>query len=174
MNWRLDFDFDYIDVPEDPILSNGPVGDIVSDRVPPRRNTAVPSQEIAVARLQPGAGALLDWLPLERRVEARGQSLENFPAGHSEQERVVGGGEILAVAALQPDNGVGIGAGEGNELDAPSGVLGGSVPILSDGFLVVVGEQVLVVVAPEPDHLGVAEEIHAGTTELAGGDVNLQ
>ena len=141
---------------------------IVSDGVPPRRNTAVASQEITVPRFKFHKRAFLDRLPLKRGVQPLRTSLKNLQAGHSEQERLIRGHQVLAVAALEADYRIGI----LNKLNTPSRILRRSVPTLSNRLLVFVGEQILLVMAPEADDLGVAEEIHVGI-ELSGGDAIL-
>lgn len=130
--------------------------DIVGNGVPPRREAAIGAEEVAVAGLELDVGAIPDGLPLKGGVEAAGEGLDDFPAGHAEEEGLVGGGEILAVAALEADDGV----GSGDELDRPFGVLGGSVPVLGHRLLVLLRQEVLVVVAPETHGLSVVEEVH--------------
>lgn len=80
--------------------------------------------------------------------------------GHAEEEWLVRSGEVLSEAGFEAEE-VGSAAVVVDEFDGPAGVLGGAVAVLSDGVFVVVGEEVLVVVAAEAHRLGVAEEIHA-------------
>lgn len=70
---------------------------------------------------------------------------------------MVRGSEILVVRAFQADDVL----GSGDELDGPSGVFGGSVSVLSNGILVFLGEEILVVVAAETHRFGVEEQIHS-------------
>ena len=155
-----------INVPENPILSGGPLRNIVGHRVPPRRQSPISPQEVAVAGLELDMVPVSDGLPLERGVDPLGPRLGHLATGHAEQEGMVGGGEVLVVAALEADDGVGV----GHELHGPARVLGGSVPVLSHRLLVLVGQQVLIVVATQAHRLGVAEEFHGGA-ELVGIDL---
>lgn len=105
---------------------------------------------------------LSDRLPLDRRVEPPGQCLQDLATGDTEQEGLVGRGEVVAIAALEPDENAVIFIVVGvHTLDGPLGVLRGSFPVLRDGLLVLIGEEVFVVVAPEADRLGPVEEVHS-------------
>ena len=92
--------------------------------------------------------------------------MKHFPAGHSEQERLIAGSQVLAVAAFETDDRVR--ASARCKLDGPASSFGRSTTVLVNRLLVVVGDKVLVVVAAEADGLGVAEEIHGGS-EVVGG-----
>ena len=111
------------------------MGDIVGYRVSPRRQPTVSPEEVTVAGLELDAVAFSDGLPLDRGIEAPGKGLDDFPAGHSEKEGLVRGGEVLAVAALEADDGF----GSGYELDGPSGGFGGSVSVLGHRLFVFLG-----------------------------------
>lgn len=126
-------------------------------RVSPRWQAPIGPEEVSVAGLEPDLIAVSDWLPLDRGVEAPGQRLEHFAAGHAEQEGLVGGGEVLAEAALESDHGF----GSGYDLHSPLGRFGGSVSVLSDRLFVFFGHKVLVVVAAEAHRLCVVKEVHS-------------
>lgn len=142
-----------INLPDNPILSGGPVRNIMGHRVPPRRQSAIAPQEVAVPGLELDIVPFSDGLPLERGVEPLGPRLKHLAAGHAEQEGTVGGGEVLVVAALEADDGLRV----GHQLHGPARVLGGSVSVLGHRILVLLGQQILVVVATQPHLLGVAE-----------------
>lgn len=156
-----------INIPTNPILSSGPLRNIMGHRVPPRRQSPIAPQEVAVPGLELDLVPFSDGLPLERGVEPLGPRLDHLETGHAEQEGTVGGGEVLVVAALEADDGLGV----GHELHGPARVLGGSVPVLSHLLLVLLGQQVLIMVATQAHRLGVAEEVHAGS-ELVGIDLH--
>lgn len=126
------------------------------DGVPPRRQPAVGPQKLAVPRLELNGALVFDRLPLDGAVEAFGERLQHLPAGHPEEEGVVGGGEVLAVAALEADDVVGV----GDEFDGPFGGFGGAVAVLGHGLLVFLGRQVLVVGVLQPDGFSLVEELH--------------
>lgn len=132
------------------------MGDVVGDRIAPGWKAAICTEEVAVRGAELDVGAIPDGLPLNGGVEAARESLEDLAAGHSEEKGVVGGGEVLAVAALEADDGFGV----EDELDGPPGRLGGAVAVLGHGLLVLLRHQVLVVPAPQPHCLGVTEELH--------------
>lgn len=155
-----------INIPINPILSSGPVRNIMGHRVPPRRQSPIAPQEVAVPGLELDLVPFSDGLPLERGIEPLGPRLDHLETGHAEQEGTVGGGEVLVVAALEADDGVGV----GHELHGPARVLGGSVPVLSHLLLVLLGQQILIMVATQAHRLGIAEEVHAGA-ELVGIDL---
>lgn len=164
----LDLDLDDVNVPEDPVRGAGAVGDVVGHGVAPGREAAVGPEEVAVAGAELDVGALPHGLPLEGGVEAAGEGLDHLAPGHAEEEGLVGGGEVLAVAALEAEDGVGV----EDELDGPPGAGGGPVAVLGDGLLVLLRHQVLVVAAPEAHRPGVAEELHARQEAVAGaGDL---
>lgn len=131
--------------------------DVMGHRVSPRWQAPIGPEEVSVAGLEPDLIAVSDWLPLDRGVEAPGQRLEHFAAGHAEQEGLVGGGEVLAEAALESDHGF----GSGYDLHSPLGRFGGSVSVLSDRLFVFFGHKVLVVVAAEAHRLCVVKEVHS-------------
>lgn len=113
-----------VDVPEYPVLSGGAMGDVVGDGVAPRGHAAVGAEEVAIAGPELDAVALTDGFPLEGRVKAPGgKGLDDLAAGHAEEERDVGGGEVLAVAALESKHGV----GAVDELDGPAGIAGRAI-----------------------------------------------
>lgn len=149
---------DDINIPQDPILRGGPVGDIMSDGVPPRRKAAIRSEKVAVAGLQLDTTTVPDGFPFHGGVKrGGGKCLEHLAAGHAEEEGVVGGGEVFAVAAFEADDV----AVFRDVLDEPAGGLGGAVSVLCDGFFIFLGEEVFVVVAAEAHRLGEVEEVHA-------------
>jgi hypothetical protein len=93
-----------LDVPEHPVLRGGAVRHVVRDRVPPRREAAVGAEVVAVPRLELRLEAVLDGLPLQRRVggaAAGRRRLQHLAARHPEQEGLVGGGEVAAVSAAE-------------------------------------------------------------------------
>jgi len=159
-----------LDVPEHPVLRGGAVRDVVGDGVPPGREPPVGAEEVAVPRLEARLEAVPHGLPLHRRVRARGRRLQHLPPRHAEQERLVGGGEVAAVAAPEADD-----AGDARHgLDAPPRVGGRAVAVLRDVHLVLVRVQELDVVALEPHHLGPREQLHrelggSGGVSLRGG-----
>lgn len=155
-NRRRRQDLDDVDLPEDPVLRGGPVGDVVRNGVPPRGKTAVGAEEVAVPRLQLDGAVLPDRLPLNGAVEARRQRLQHLPPRHAEEERLVRRREVLAVAAPQPDYVVGV----LHELHRPFRRLGGAAAVLRDGGLVVLGDQVLAVGALQAYGLRVLEQLH--------------
>lgn len=122
--------------------------------VPPGREATISPQELPVPCLQLHLVPVANRLPLDGRIEAAGQSLEDLAAGHAEKKRLVGGSQVAVVAGLEADDGV------VDELDGPAGVLGGAVAVLGDGVLVLFGVEVLVVVAPEAHGFRVLEQIH--------------
>lgn len=63
--------------------------DVMSDGVAPRGKAAVGTEELAVASLELDLIALSDWFPLKGGVEAVREGLEDFMAGHAEEERLV-------------------------------------------------------------------------------------
>lgn len=126
-------------------------------RVSPRWQPTIGSEKLAVPSLELDLSPFPDGFPLDRRVEPLGDGLEHFTTRHAEKERVVGGGEVLVVTALETDD---VGR-VGDELDGPSDGFGGSVFALGYGFFVVFGNEELVVVASESDCFGVVEKIHA-------------
>lgn len=134
----------------------------MGDGVAPRRNAAVGAEELAVAGPELDPIALTDGFPLDGRVEPSRKGLGHFPAGHAEEVRLVRGGEVAAVAALEADDGLVAleAAAVAGVLDSPPGVLGGPISILGHRVLVFVGVEVLVVVALQPDGGGVVEEVH--------------
>lgn len=104
-------------------------------RVSPRWQSPIGPQKVAVPGLEPHLMPFPDRFPLDGRVEPRRKSLEDFAASHAEKEGLVGGGEVLAEAALESDDVV----GSGDVLDGPLGGLGGAVAVLDDGIFVFVG-----------------------------------
>ena len=118
----------------------------MSERVPPRRRPTIGAQVCAAPRsqldLEPVAYGLPLELPVDELVYLR---LDDFIAGHAKKEREVGGGEVEPVAALEADD-VGFVL---DELDRPPGLSGVAVAALADGLFVVVGDEVLVEVAPQ-------------------------
>lgn len=59
--------------------------------------------------------------------------MEDFAAGHAEEVGLIGGGQVLAVAAFETDY-VAV-----DVLDGPFGGFGGAVAVLGDGFFVFLG-----------------------------------
>ena len=147
---------DDVDVPQNPILCGGAVGDIVGDGIAPWREAAVGAEEVAVAGLELGLDAVADGLPLDGGVEAGGHGLEDLAAGDAEEEGLVRGGEVAVVAALEAQNR----GGPVHDLHRPPGVAGCPVAVLAHVLLVLVRRQIFVVVAPKPDHPRPAEKIH--------------
>lgn len=135
----------------------------MGDRVPPRRHSTVGPQEVAVPGLELGLCPFSDGLPFDGGVRPPRLRLGHFATGHAEQEGLVGGGEVLVVAALEADEVLGV----RHKLDGPAGVLGGSVSILGDRLLVFLGHEVLVMVATEAHRLRVVKELHS-RAELVG------
>lgn len=83
-----------------------------------------------------------------------GEALDDFFSGDAHEEGLLGGEEVFAVAALEADEA----DVAGDVLDGPASAWGSAaVAVLADAFLVVFGEEVLVVVAAEPDRFRVAE-----------------
>lgn len=133
----------------------------MSNRVSPGRKAAVGTEELAVTSPKLDlAVAISNGFPLDGGIKAAGESLEDFAACHAEEKWLIGGREVLVVTALEADYVVVNVIVVGEEFDGPAGVLGGSVAVLADGFFVFFSCQVLVVVTPEADCLGVLEEIH--------------
>lgn len=98
---------------------------IMGDRVPPRwKASAAPEEAVAGAAPQPDAVAFcVDRLPFHAGVKTLRQALYSFPtAAQTLQKWLRGGCQILAVAALQPDHGLGLGAR--HKVHGPSRALG--------------------------------------------------
>lgn len=146
-----------INIPKNPILSSKSTRNIMSQRIPPRRESSVGSQEVSITRLELNLRPFPDGLPLKRGIKPPGQSLEDLPTSHAEKKRLVRSGEVLTIARLEADYVV----GSGDRLDSPSSVLGESVSVLGDRFLIIVSVEVLVVVATETHGLGIVEELHS-------------
>lgn len=106
------------------------------DRVPPRWHATVGPHKLAKPGLElDGAASVTHGLPLDGAVEAGGARLQHLPARHAEEKRLVGSRQVLAVAALEADDVVGI----VDEFDGPFGGFRRSVAVLDDGFLVFIG-----------------------------------
>jgi len=140
-----------------------PVRGVVSHGVPPRREPRVGAEEVAVpgaearaARALSAAAAVADGHPLDGGVESVGQGLEHLAAGDAEEEGLVGGGEVAAVAAAEAEHAGGV----RDRLHHPPRVRGRRVPVLDHVRLVLVRVQVLVVVAPQPHRPGALEQLH--------------
>lgn len=146
----------HVDLPENPILRDRTMRDIVGHRIPPRGQAPIGPQEVAVPGLELNGAVFPDRLPLDGAVEAVGKRLQHFPAGHSEEKRLIRRRQVLAVAALEADNGVGVFDG----FDGPFSGFGGSVSVLGHGFFVFLGDQVFVVGALQADGFGVMEQVH--------------
>lgn len=125
-------DLQDINIPEDPILCGAPMGDIVSNRVPPRWQSTISPEEVPVAGLELHLSTIPERLPLDGGIEPPRQALNHFAASDAEQERLVGRREILAIAALEADDVVVL----RHVLHDPLGVLGGAVPVLAHRLLV--------------------------------------
>lgn len=100
----MDLNLNNVDIPEDPILRGGSTGNVVGDRISPRWQTPVGSQEVAISGLELDLGPFSDGFPLDGGIEPPEKGLEDFPAGHSEQKGLIAGREVLAVAALETDD----------------------------------------------------------------------
>lgn len=103
-----------------------------------------------------------DGFPLDGRVRARARTRhgqDHFLASHAEEERGIGGGEIVAVAAPESDSPP---APSRDWLDRPPRVYRAArLAALPDCFRVfLVGDEVLVEVAAELDRVGLGEELH--------------
>ncbi|CAL4927869.1 unnamed protein product [Urochloa decumbens] len=155
-----------LDVPEHPVLRGGAVGHVVRDGVPPRREPPVGAEEVSIPCLEARLEPVPHGLPLHRRVRARGRRLQHLPPRHAEQEGLVGGGEVAAVAAPEAD-----GAAVRHGLDGPPRVRGRAVAVLRDVHLVLVRVQELVVVALEPHHFGPREQLHRRRVSPPGAGV---
>lgn len=158
-------DVDDIDVPQNPILGGGAVRDVMGDGVAPRREAAVGAEEVAVAGLELDLDAVANRLPLDGGVEARGHGLEDLAAGDAEEEGLVGGGEVAAVAALEAQHQ----GGPVHDLHRPPGVAGRPVAVLAHALLVLFRDQIFVMVAPKPDHPRPAEQIHLACLKKRSG-----
>ena len=154
-----------IHIPEDPILCSGPMRDIVRHGVPPRWNPPVGSEKVPVTGLELDLRAVANGLPLDGGVEPPRHALHHLAARDAEEQRLVGRRQVFSVTALESDDVVEL----RNELHRPLGVAGGSVAVLRDGLLVLVGQEVFVVVAAEAHRLRAVEELHAGTERGGGG-----
>lgn len=89
---------------------------------------------------------------MRRRPDPSGRPF----SGGAENKWVVGGGEVLAEAALEADD-MGF---SGDEVHRPADVRGGAVAGLADGFFVVVGLEVLAQMALEANSFGAVEKLH--------------
>lgn len=154
---RIDADFNDVDIPKDPVLGGGAVRDIVGHGVAPRRKTAIGAEVVAIPGLKLELETLTDGFPFDGGVKAAGNSLEDLLAGHTKKERLVGGGEIAAVAADEADDS---NRASVAVLHRPTGVGGGAIAVLVDVVFVLLGGKVLVVVAAKPHSLGLVEELH--------------
>lgn len=135
------------------------------DGVPPRRRAPIGAQVLAAPAPQLHLEPVPDGLPLQGPAGGRalpGQGLEDLLPGHAEEEGLVGGGEVASVAAPEADE---VGPAL-DGLDGPAGAGGGAVAALAGGLAVVVGDEVLVEVAPELDGPGLREEIHRSSRAL--------
>jgi hypothetical protein len=142
-----------------------PVRDVVGDGVPPRREPRVGAEEVAVARpeahgagVRVAAGVVAHGHPLDGGVEAVGQRLQHLAPRAAQEEGLVGGREVAAVAAAEAEHAGGVRHG----LHHPPRVRGRRVPVLDHVHLVLVGVQVLVVVAPQPHRPRALEQLHLG------------
>ena len=115
----------------------------MGDRISPRGQPSVGSEEITVASSELHSVALFYRFPLDGGIKPPGASLEDFPTSHAQEEGLVGGGEVLVEAALEPDDVVGV----FHQFYRPPSHLGRAAPILDDGFFVVVGQQIFLVMA---------------------------
>lgn len=158
--------FNDIDIPKDPILGSRSVRNIMGDRISPGGHPSVGSEEITVASSELDLVAFFHGFPLDGGVKPPRASLEDFPTGHAQEEGLVGGGEILVEAAPEADDVVGV----FDQLHAPSSHLGGTAPALDDGLLVIVGQQVLVVMATKANSLGVLKQLHRDLESSAETD----
>ncbi|URE22526.1 magnesium ion transmembrane transporter [Musa troglodytarum] len=154
--WRMGQDLDDVDVPKDPVLGGGAVGDVVGDGVAPGGEAAVAAEVVAVAGLELDLDALAEGLPLEGRVEAGRQGQADLLAGDAEEEGFVGGGKVAAVAAAETER-VG---GAVHALHRPPSAARAAVAVLADVFPLLLRHQELVVVAPQPHHLRPGEQLH--------------
>lgn len=129
----------------------------MGDGVSPRRRSAVCPEELPEFRPQLHVKPILPRLPLDGAVGCGGGGgLEDLFSGSAEDEGLVGGGEVLAEAALEADD-VGF---SGDELHRPADVGGGAVAGLADGILVVGGLEVLGEMALEANNFGATEKLH--------------
>jgi hypothetical protein len=142
-----------------------PVRDVVGDGVPPRREPRVGAEEVAVSRpeahgagVRVAAGVVAHGHPLDGGVEAVGQRLQHLAPRAAQEEGLVGGREVAAVAAAEAEHAGGVRHG----LHHPPRVRGRRVPVLDHVHLVLVGVQVLVVVAPQPHRPRALEQLHLG------------
>jgi len=78
-------------------------------------------------------------------------------AGHAQEEAVVGGGEVLAVTALQANYVIVF----SHVFYRPPRAFRGAFAVLRHRILVVLREEVLVVVAAEAHRLRAVKEVHA-------------
>jgi hypothetical protein len=156
-------DLEDLDIPEHP--AGVAVRDVVGDGVAPGREPGVGAEEVVVPRAEAdGAGAVALRHPLDGGVEAVGQRLRDLAARRAEEERLVGGGEVAAVAAAQAQHAGAV----RDRLHLPPRVQGRRVPVLRYAGLVLVRVQVLVVVAPQPHCLGALEQLHRRGLVLVG------
>lgn len=72
--------------------------------VPPRWQAAIGPQEVSVPGPELDLVPFSDGLPLDGGVGPPGQRLDDLATSHSEQEGLVGGGEVPVVAALKADD----------------------------------------------------------------------
>lgn len=129
---------------------------IMGHRISPRRQPSVGSEEITVASSELDSVALFYGFPLDGGVKPPRASLEDFATSHAQEEGLVGSGKVLVKAAPEADDVVGV----FDQLHGPSRSLGWAAPILDNGLFVVVGQQVLVVMATEANGLGVVKQLH--------------
>lgn len=160
----MNLDLNNINIPQHPFLRRSPMRNIMRHRVPPRRQPPIRPEKMTIPRLELHLVPFPQRFPLDGGIKAARKRLKNFPTSHAEKERLVRGGEVAVVTALEAYDGVMV----GDELDGPTSRLGRPITVLGDGFLVFFSDEVLVVVAAETDDLGCAKEIHGGGTEETG------
>jgi hypothetical protein len=145
-----------INIPKDPILCRSPMRDVMSNRVSPRWQSPIGSQEVPISGLELHLTPFSNGLPLDGRVKASGKSLKDLATRHAQKKRLIRSSEVFTVAGLEADDEV----RSRYKFDNPSGGLGGSVSVLDHGLLIIFGEKVLVVVAAETDGFCFVKEIH--------------
>lgn len=100
--------------------------------------------------------SVADWLPIKGRINAL-RRRQGYPVpGHPQEHGLVGGGEVAAMAGFEADDGVAV----IGELDGPPSGAGGAIAVLDHVLVVVVGLEVLFMVALQPHRLRVLEQLH--------------
>jgi len=128
--------------------------EIMSDGVLIWISATIGTKEFTKAGLELDLHTFNDRFPLNRRVESGGKILDDFVTGETEEEGLVGGGEVSVIATLESEK-----IRFAYKFHSPSGLSARTVPVLYDS-VILVSYQVFVVVASQTNHLGSAQFIH--------------